>query len=224
MSGGFSDAGKADFQARIARIQSKSAIEPAPIEVSQPLPTEAPRKREVRQDVNLNGSFKENIKFPLAIVGAFLVAILAVFMARYARFHLFPGDPSGVSDISLVIDAALAAGVGFIFRSAMRFETKEFMSANVAGILFAVCTLHNLVHWYPDVYDDLFSPEYTDAVLLMTDSNSILFRGYSIPIGDDPEYTYGGRFEGTEWEEFFQYEEAPIAGSSGELPQVFSLN
>ena len=216
MSGGFSDAGKADFQERIARIQAKSRVQSVPLEPMQPIPAEAAKPREVLDDVNLYGDWKENIRFPLAIVGAFLVAILAVFLARYARFHLIGGDPSGASDVSLLIEAGLAAGVGFIFRSAMRFETKEFMTANVAGIVVAVCTLHNLVHWYPGIFDNLFSPDYTDNVILMTDSNSLLVRGISIPIGPDPEYTYGGRFEGTEWAEYFRYDDAPQPSTFGQ--------
>lgn len=233
MSGGFSDAGKADFQARLQRIQASSGIEMEPQPVAAATMTEMPRRREVKKDVNLHGNWKENIRFPLAITGAFLVAILGVFLARYARFHVIGGDPAAMSDVSLLIEAGLAAGIGFVFRSAMKFETKEFMTANAAGIIVAVCTLHNLVHWFPNVYDNLFSPEYTDMVILMTDSNSLLIRGVSVPLGEDPQYTYGGRFEGTEWEEYFQYEEraAPSAPSSsapsGEKesnkPTVFSI-
>lgn len=222
MSSGISDAGKDDFQARIARIQAKSGLHPAADPVGT-MPAEAPRPRQVKKDVNLHGDWKENIRFPLAVLGAFAVAIIGVFLARYARFHLIGGDPAGQSDISLLIEAAIAAGVGFVFRSAMKFETKEFMTANAAGILVAISTLHNPVHWFPGVYDALFSPEYTDNVILMTDSNSLLLRGISIPIGEDPQFTYGGRFEGTEWEEYFRYDTEADPAQGGELPRVFSI-
>lgn len=202
MSGGFSDAGKADFQARINRIQSRS------VDLQPVLPSNEPLSVPVNDPIGLIADVPDE-KSTLGAFGlivAFLVGILAVLAARYLRFQIIGDDPSGASELSILIEVAVAAGIGLLVGMVMRLQTSAFMTANAIGLFLALTAGHNLVHWYPDAFDRLFSSEYTDNVILMTDSNSFWLGGNSLPIGPDPEYTYGGRFEGTQWADYFRFD------------------
>lgn len=124
--------------------------------------------------------WKENFKYPAAIVGSALVGMLAVFVARYVRFHAMGGMLAGDdADITMMIDAGIGAACGFLLFAMLRFEGKEFKAAQTFGIFAMVMVMHNLVHMAPGVFNTLFSEAWTEDVIAYTEPNSILFRGNS---------------------------------------------
>lgn len=157
------------FQDRLNRVAEARA----PIEAAKP-------------QVDLTPDWKTNIRYPLSLVGAALLGMLAVFIARYARFHLTGGALTGDdADLTMIIDGGLAAGCSFLLFGLLRFDGAEYKLAQTVGIVVMVCIMHNFVHAAPAVFDIVFSPEWTQDVIAYTEPKSILFRGVSFVL--DPE-------------------------------------
>lgn len=149
------------FQTRLNRVAERRA----PIEAAKP-------------EIAVLPDWKSNIKYPAALVGAALVGMLAVFSARYARFHLMGGTLAGEdADITMAIDGAIGVAVSFILFSALRFRGAEYKAAQTFGIFAMIMIMQNFVHAAPKTFSVLFSPEWTEDVITMTEPNSILFRG-----------------------------------------------
>ncbi len=146
------------FQQRIARIsQTRPDVQP----------------------VKLN-DWRENIWYPMQFVAAFLLGMVTVFVARYIRFHLGMGGVTGEdAGLYMVMDGAISFAVGIILWGFFRLEGKEFKAVQTAGVIAMVVTMHNLVHWYPDQFSVVFSPDWTREVIVGTEPNSFLYRGVS---------------------------------------------
>lgn len=180
------------FQDRLSRIRDKQgvadpALQPeASVDLSAAMRATKPVKpKKQEKEISPLPSVWENIAYPAGIVGAFLIGMFAVFAARYARFHIMGGSMVGEdADIAMIMDGALATGVGFIARSVFNFETKEHMMAKTIGIFAMICVMHNLVHWAPGLFTLLFDEDYVLLTLEMTEPNSILFRGVSFVVGE----------------------------------------
>ena len=182
------------FQDRINRIREKQGQPPmatqaqlaAEAAAAIPTPKHKPRPG---KEISPLPSVWENLAYPMSLVGAFLIGMVAVFAARYARFHIMGGSMVGEdADIAMMMDGALAMGVGFVFRSFFRFEAKEFITAKTLGIFAMICLMHNLVHMAPGAFATLFDEDYVLMTLELTEPNSILFRGVSFVL-NEPEAT-----------------------------------
>lgn len=150
-----------NFQERLNRV----AAARAPIEAAKP-------------QVDVLPDWKQNIRYPAALVLTALGGVVAVLIARYVRFHLMGGSLTGEdTDITMIIDGAIAAACSFLIFGMMRFREPTFKLAQTIGIAAGIMTTHNLVHAAPGLFDKVFSTEWTDEVIAYTEPNSILFRG-----------------------------------------------
>lgn len=166
-----------DFQERLARLghgaQAAEVVDIPP--EHEPLPD-----RYVERNVAPVASWRENIRYPLKIAGAFLLGMIAVFASRYVRFHLNGGALTGENaELMMMLDAGMAAGAGFVLTQMFRLEGKEFQTAQAIGVAVMVTTMHNAVHWSPRSFEGIFSREWVANVVEYTEPNSILFRGIS---------------------------------------------
>lgn len=174
------------FQDRLNRIREKQGQPPLPSEAQRQaqLAAEAaaaipqPKAKPAKQ-VSPVPSVWENLGYPMSIVGAFLLGVLAVFASNYAMFHLFGAD-GGLEDplFTMVGNGVLAAGLSFVLRNAMKFEGKEFATANTAGIILMVASIHNLFHFAPEPMAVVYSAEH---VAMMVDTSV----PYSLNYGGD---------------------------------------
>jgi len=197
---------KRAFEERLARIGASHGRPPAAILAAGPQDmalAEGPRRR-ADGAVVLN-DWRQNIRYPAAIVGAFVVGMISVFVARYVRFHLGMGGLAGEdADTMMLIDAAMGIGAGFVLRMIFHFEAKVFQTAQAAGVVAMIAVMHNFVHWAPGVFDVIFAPDWTREVITTTEPNSILFRGVTFTF-DKPA------------------EAAPSEASQAEVPQDWTI-
>lgn len=178
------------FQERLARLgqsaQPAEAAETPP--EHEPLPD-----RYVERNVAPVAGWRENIRYPLKIAGAFLFGMLAVFVARYVRFHMNGGALTGEdADLMMMLDAGMALGVGFALTQIFRLEGKEYKTAQAFGVAAMVATMHNAVHWAPNPFAAVFSPQWVSDVQEFTEPNSILFRGVSFMLTPGEESRSSG--------------------------------
>ena len=165
-----------DFNARLERMAEARA----PMEAAKPVVSPIP-------------DWKENIRYPAAMVGAFLVGMLAVFVARYVRFQMLGGSLAGDDpDFTMIIDAAIGGGASFLLFAILRFEGHAYKAAQTMGIFAMICVMHNFVHAAPGLFGKLFSDQWTEQVVASTEPNSILFRGASFVLYE-PEAEVAGK-------------------------------
>ena len=168
------------FQNRINRVQELRA------------PIEAARPR-----VDVLPDWRENVRYPATLVGMALLGMLAVFIARFVRFHLIGGTLSGdAPDITMLIDAGLAALAGLMILAAVGLTARQLSrgqghgvfslktlgensvkAALVVGIAIMIGTMQNMVHSMPSVFNLVFSEEWTEDVVTYSEPGSIYFRG-----------------------------------------------
>ena len=180
MSGPGAGTPDSGFQDRINRMQERRA----PIEAARP-------------KVDVLPDWRANIRYPATLVGMAFLGMFAVFFARFVRYHLLGGTLAGEApDITMMIDAALAAvagvliftAVGLTLRDANRADNDSIFSlknlrdnpvkaALVVGIAIMIGTMHNMVHKAPSAFNLIFSEEWTEDVVTYSAPGSIYFRG-----------------------------------------------
>lgn len=180
MTGYASPSTNADYLARLERVKAGGIGTKQTIFVGMDEMFQMPQKAN-RQGAKSKGLAGNSVSF-FSIVGALLLGLLAVCLARYLRFRVFPGiDLEGQLD--LIANGGLGMIAGFLLTQMFRLSGKEHLAAQSVGVLAAICTLHNLVHWFPKVSEALFSPAWVNGVLTTTEPNSILFRGVYFVVG-----------------------------------------
>jgi hypothetical protein len=152
----------------------------------------------VGQDEQIHRGKRETIKpakgaevarnslYPLSLLGAFGLGLLAVALGRYARFHL-AGAQAQLEDADL--EMALTGGIGimlsFVLAQMFRLTSKEHKGLQAAGVFAMVCAFHNLAHWAPGPMAMAFSPDWVAAVQAEAPPNSAKFRGVYFPLFEE---------------------------------------
>jgi len=142
------------FSERIARIEARRAKAP-----------DTP-KRKPRGD---------GVVYALSLMAAFLVGILVVVAARYARFHLTGVTPgsAGLNSSNLAVDMGLAFLAGFILQQIFQFKRPEHTGAKTFGMFVAAFTMHMAVHAFPGAFELLFSDTWVRQVIRLTDPTKL---------------------------------------------------
>lgn len=175
------NAGQSDFQARLSRLGHGQEAPPLPADMHVRVPRP-------KGPVKLN-DWRENIRYPLAFVGAFFIGVLAVCVAKYVSFHIAydPTPPNEAempspADAMMYLDLGMALAVSFVLKNAFRLDGKEWAIAQTAGIVGMSAIFHNFVHMWPEVFSGLFSPEWVEFEMWLNAYGTISFLGYVVPL------------------------------------------
>lgn len=115
----------------------------------------------------------------LAVILAFALGGLAAIIALYLRFRI-SGTPVAASpDMELTLNILLAISIAFLLREVLSLSAVKRMGAQFAGILVAMVTMHNVVHYMPDPFAKVFSSEWVRHVQTTTEAGALHFRGES---------------------------------------------
>lgn len=159
------------FQSRLNRVAEQRA------------PHEA-----AKTEVSVIPDWKQNFRYPAALIGAALFGALSVFLARYARFHVMGGSFAGDDpDFTMMIDAGIAFVCAFALFALMRFEGKDFKAAQTFGIIAMIAVMHNFVHAAPGAFSSLFSKQWTAEIVAYSEPGSLYFRGNYFKVIADEE-------------------------------------
>lgn len=170
---------QAEFTARLARIEAaaggrKTTLYVGPDEHYVFDRPERSRRRSGVIAVLMNASY------PLSMVLAFGLGVLAFAIGRCIRFHLTgvaeaPPDPDTEMLLQLGTGLAIAAVMGAVDQ----MKAFEYMIAKSLGVVAGLLAFHNLVHLYPDLFKVLFSPIWVTKTVTTTEPFSLLWRGIS---------------------------------------------
>jgi hypothetical protein len=183
MHGASSEKANEEFRNRLDRIRQGREGALPPEDCAAYDPATQPRKVVERQ-VSPLPDWRENIRYPALIVGAFVLGLVAVVMSRWVRFHMSGrAVEDAYSDLNMMIDGGMAFAIGFVLRMLFNVEGKEFIAAKTVGIFVMVSSMHNLVHAAPGAFTSAFSPEWVDAVVTTTDPSTVIFQGMTFEFG-----------------------------------------
>ena len=132
----------------------------------------------------------QNLKYPMSFVKAFAVGFFAVLIMRVVRYHLTSDTISADGlDLVIILDGALAVGLGFVLRTVLALQAKELQTTQYIGILVGVTCMHNLYHFAPEPMRILTSPEWVREMQDYTVPYSIWYRGDYYVVYEDPTAT-----------------------------------
>jgi len=153
------------FQQRIARIS---------------------KDRGVTEVAAVKQNYLSTLAYPLSFIGAAVIGALSVFLARYVRYHMGAGSLAGEgADTMMIMDVVMASMVGLFLKMIFRIQAQHYKSAQTVGVFAMVALMHNAVHAAPGVFTAVFSQEWVEQVVEMTDPKTLLFAGVSVPIGGE---------------------------------------
>jgi hypothetical protein len=170
---------KAEFQARLARIESGTGSSKSTLYVGL--------------DESYLVSNKTNAKLqkralaeppkPLGLFGIFVaitLGVLSLGLAVYLQFTM-TGDASPIdnSDVTMAINGGLGLTIALFGGYLLKMPMMKFAPVTAIGVLAALVSFHNLVHLYPAQFAEMFSPTFVEQVITTTDANSIIWRGKS---------------------------------------------
>lgn len=164
----------ADFSQRIARIQAGKTNNRTTVFVGQ----DETFTHHGRLGPPVKAVKKVQGSGPLGTFTALLVGLLAVGLVRYGVYRA-TGVDRIVIDTSMnwYLNGAAALIVALIlarFVVLRRFTHKVYLAV---GVLVGISTFHNLVHFQPQLFARIFTPEWVSTVTTLTPENSIMFRG-----------------------------------------------
>lgn len=163
-----------DYAARLARVQSGGLGCSRTIFVGIDEAYYIPARD--RPKPRGSGSLLINLGYPLGLVLAHCLGLIADAAGRLLRFGLMPQfQPEAAS--AMLINAGLGIALGFLLAKLCRLKTRQHRVLLVIGVLLGGMTLHNLVHAAPQVFDRLFSPLWVAEVLHSTQPQSLQLRG-----------------------------------------------
>lgn len=170
-----------EFAARLSRIESGVGSSKSTLYVG---PEESYVVSYPRRGRGQGGGLRDavaNATYPLTIIFAFLVGVLANIGTRMISFLSNAAAPTADNiDYLLVMDFVIAMMLSSIIGVIFRIGIKDYIGIRIAGVIAAMIGLHNLVHLYPQKFEMVFSPVWVGIVINNTEPNSLLVRGVSI--------------------------------------------
>ncbi|MEM6386528.1 MAG: hypothetical protein AAF718_09865 [Pseudomonadota bacterium] len=137
----------------------------------------------VRKEVSVLPDWKREVSRKLGIPIAMLFGAIAVLAVRIAQYHI-----NGVALLSDAPDTTMAVEAGVVILLSvivmlMMPATSAFAKLGyLVGVAICLVTMHNAVHIVPEAFSLAFSSEWSNQITAMTQPNSVLFRGESIPL------------------------------------------
>ena len=166
-----------DFAERIARIEKGIGSSKTTLYVGLD-ETYAVRYRASGKGGKMD--MARNAAYPLSVLIAFCVGILANTLARLAAF-LSQGLPErGVNiDYLMMMDFITAMMLSLVIGAVLGMNIRNFMVARSLGVVGGMLGLHNAVHLWPWAFEPVFSKLWVGYIMTSTEARSLVWRGVS---------------------------------------------
>lgn len=171
------------FAARIARINAGAANTKGTVFIGQDEQLHLGRREIVKPPKSRE--IAGNAAYPLSLIGAFGLGLLAVALGYYARFQLMAGQAElDDADLEMALSGVIGMALSFVLAQMFRLTSKEHKAMQGAGVFVMVCAFHNFAHWAPGPMALAFSPAYVAQIQTDAPPNSARFRGVYFPLFD----------------------------------------
>lgn len=168
-----------DFRERLARIEAGSTSNRHTLFVGMDEAYMIPPKPKARKQANL----LENLGYAIGRVWAICLGGLAVMLLAVGRYWLgltdpVPGDPINDQVVYGIVALCLAIYLG----KRMYSDREGLIGLHATGVLLMTVGMHNVVHFAPEVFDIICSPQWTSEMRGRGEPYSIVIRGMSLSL------------------------------------------
>lgn len=130
-------------------------------------------------------TFLANALYPIGFVAAFGLGMVSVVVSTAVKLRMMP-LPSAeelrtAGDSPMILGAIVAIATSLGLAQLLRLNSKVLSSAQTAGVLAAIMTLHNVAFWDPDLAAQLFTPDWVKLQEQVAVPDSLIFRGIVVP-------------------------------------------
>jgi len=122
----------------------------------------------------------QNVSSGTILGMSFILGMLCLLVARYLRMEVInvePYFPDG-----LMTEMAMACLAAFVIGGFMRMKSFKTALAQFAGALVCAITMHNAVWMAPDQFATVFSQDYVDRILGLTEPMSVYVNGMTFAL------------------------------------------
>ncbi|MCE5972314.1 hypothetical protein LZA78_02255 [Sinirhodobacter sp. WL0062] len=124
--------------------------------------------------------------YSLNLVWAFLIGLFAVAFVVALQAHMFtlPQTASEMfGDGQIILSMALGTSFAYVLRWILRLRGRSLNVVQLVAVGFAVCSLHNLAFWMPELSAVLFTPKWVEMYQASAAPDTFVFRGTVIGFG-----------------------------------------
>jgi hypothetical protein len=169
-----------EFHARIARIQAGEGFTKATVYVGQEIAFSYVPSH--RRKGGAAGQIVANAGYALSFPFCLAVGFLCHGAERLAEFALagLP-DPNENLDIAMVKMAVTGFLLTVVITHCLGLRDKGLLVPKLLGVAAGMLFFHNLVHLWPHLFEQVFSPIWVAQITSMTEPRSMYWRGISFP-------------------------------------------
>lgn len=173
---------KTEFLARLARIESGTASSKSTLFVGLDETILVNHKANAKLLKKANAVPQKRLG-PLETLLCVLLGVFSLALGLYIRFSITgSGSPLASPDIEMAINGGLGLAITLFSGYFLRMPLLKMLPVGAVGVMAGVVAFHNLVHFYPEKFAEMFSPIWVEQVITTTDANSILWRGVSFTL------------------------------------------
>lgn len=169
---------QAEFQERLARIRSGAGFTKATVYVGlDEAFTYCPQNQRAANGLReklANAGFV--LSFPFCLAVGFACHVLER-LAEYT-FAGMP-DPQANIDVEMVKIAVTGFAMTVVATFLLGLRDRGLMLPKLLGVAAGMLFFHNLVHYFPDFFGQVFSPIWVAHITSVTEPNSMIWRGIS---------------------------------------------
>jgi hypothetical protein len=165
---------KEDFAQRIARIEAGKGHTRTTVFVGQ----EGTFTHHGKLGPVKKASLRTSGAGPLGIFVALVLGISCVGLVRYGVYRA-TGVDQIVPDngMNWYLNGAAALAAALVVAHFIGLKSLSHKVYLALGVLAGVSTFHNLVHFQPQVFEKMFTPEWVADVTTLAPANTIIFQG-----------------------------------------------
>lgn len=177
-----SAAQKTEFLARLARIESGAGSSKTTLFVGLDETILVNNKANAKM-LKKAAAVPQKRLGPLEMLLCLVLGVFSLVLGLYFRFSITGNtNEIGSPDVNMAINGGIGLAIMLLIGYFLRFPLLKMIPVGTLGVLAGLVAFHNLVHFYPEKFAELFSPVWVEQVVTTTAANSIIWRGVSFTL------------------------------------------
>ena len=173
---------KSEFLARLARIESGAASSKTTLYVGLDETILVNNKANAKM-LKKAAAVPQKRLGPLEMLLCIVLGVLSLALGLYLRFTITGNtNPIGGPDMNMSINAGIGLTITVFTGYFLRMPLLKMIPVGAVGVMAGVVAFHNLVHFYPEKFAEMFSPVWVEQVVTTTAANSIIWRGVTFTL------------------------------------------
>ena len=173
---------KSEFLARLARIESGTGSSKSTLFVGLDETILVDNKASAKM-LKKAAAVPQKRLGPFDLLLCMAMGVFSLAFGLYIQFTLTGNaNPWGSPDQVMAINGGIGLSITLFLGYFLRMPVFRMIPVGAIGVLAGMVAFHNLVHFYPEKFAEMFSPIWVEQVTTTTAANSIIWRGVSFTL------------------------------------------